>query len=119
LSLQGSAERAAVRHLVLVVSNGPRFGGGFLINPGACLDDGRLDVCAIRDASPVRRLALFGGALRGTHVHAPEVEVHSTGAMRLTFDAAPAFDADGELHQAKSRVVDIECLPARLRLAVP
>ena len=49
-------------HLMLTVSNGRYFGGGFPIAPEASLDDGRLHACRIGDASPLARLKLFNMA---------------------------------------------------------
>lgn len=107
------------RLLMLTVSNGPRFGGGFLIAPGAFVDDGKLDVVAVNDASPFRRVALFAGATRGTHVRAPEVTVRQARRVRVRFHQPPWFDADGELHRATAPEVTVECLPARMRVASP
>ncbi|MEO6447211.1 MAG: diacylglycerol kinase family protein, partial [Gemmatimonadaceae bacterium] len=60
-------------HLAVIVANGPRFGGGFLIAPGARVDDGMLDVVSIADARALRRVALFSRLIGGTHERAPEV----------------------------------------------
>ncbi len=107
------------RHLALIVANGPRFGGGFLIAPKASVDDGQLDVVRIADGPPWRRIAVFSGAARGTHLGAPEVTWRQAGALTLTFDAPPIFQADGELHQAQASTVVVRCLAGALRLAVP
>ncbi|MEP7381814.1 MAG: hypothetical protein ABI910_09025, partial [Gemmatimonadota bacterium] len=109
---------ARSRHLALIVANGPRFGGGFLIAPHASIDDGRLDVVRIADGSPWRRMAVFSAATRGTHLAAPEVSSRPTGALTLTFDAPPIFQADGELHQAETSTVVVRCTAGALRLAV-
>lgn len=106
------------RHLALIVSNGPRFGGGFLIAPGARVDDGALDLVRVADGSPWRRIAVFAGATRGTHVGAPEVSRRAVREVTLVFDAPPLFDADGELHQATGTTVTVRCHPGAVRLAV-
>lgn len=113
-----SSAPGAIRHLAVIVSNGPRFGGGFLIAPGARVDDGALDLIRVRDGSPWRRLAVFAGATRGTHVGAPEVSRHAVHAVTLAFEAPPIFDADGELHQASGTTVTVRCHPGAVRLAV-
>ncbi|MFN8573434.1 MAG: diacylglycerol kinase family protein [Gemmatimonadaceae bacterium] len=118
-ALDGAEPGEPERLLLLTISNGPRFGGGFLIAPQAVVDDGAFDVVVVRDASPVRRMALFAGATKGTHVRAPEVRVYRSAKVRLRFAVAPWFDADGELHQSSTPELAIDCLPARLRLAVP
>lgn len=118
-TLDGSPPGDAEPLLMLTVSNGPRFGGGFMIAPEARVDDGLFDVVVIRDASPVRRMGLFLGALSGSHVKNPGVRIERSDRVRLRFDAPPWFDADGELHRATSSDLTVECLPGRLRIAVP
>jgi diacylglycerol kinase (ATP) len=112
------AATGPAHHLAVVVSNGPRFGGGFLIAPGARVDDGALDLVRVADGPPWRRLAVFAGATRGTHIGAPEVSRRAVREVTLTFDAPPLFDADGELHQAAGPTVTVRCHPGALRLAV-
>lgn len=107
------------RHLMLVVSNGARFGGGFLIAPDARNDDGMLDLVRVGDATPWRRAVLLSGASRGRHVHAPEVSLARATSISLDFEAPPIFQADGELHLASSAHVAVNCLAGALRLAVP
>ncbi len=118
-TVDGSEPGHPERLLLLTISNGPRFGGGFLIAPQASVDDGALDVVVVRNASPFRRIALFAGATQGTHVRAPEVRVHRSAQVRLRFATPPWFDADGELHLSESTDLRIDCLAAKLRLAVP
>lgn len=115
----GPAATRESRHLLIAVANGPRFGGGFLIAPGASIDDGTLDVVRIADGGAWRRLALFGMARSGTHVDAPEVSRQRAQALTLVFPAPPLIQADGELHHAQDRSVTVRCLPGALRLAVP
>lgn len=110
---------ATTRHLAVIVANGPRIGGGFLISPSAQLDDGLLDVVRVADVSPWRRAVIFSGAPRGAHLEAPEVTLRRARHMTLSFGSAPAFEADGELHQARTSTLVVRCLPGALRLAVP
>lgn len=105
------------RYLAIVVSNGPRFGGGFKVAPGATVTDGRLDLIAVRDAPPVRRLQLFVRARLGTHIGEPEVERQSVEHARLLFDEPPWIDADGELARATETTVRISVLRGAIRVA--
>lgn len=113
-----SAATTPEHHLAVIISNGPRFGGGFLIAPGATVDDGMLDVVRVADGTPLRRALVFAGATRGSHVSAREVSRRRVIEVTLTFDAPPLFDADGELHQARGTTVTVRCHPGALRLAV-
>ncbi|MEO7966828.1 MAG: diacylglycerol kinase family protein [Gemmatimonadaceae bacterium] len=105
-------------HLMVVISNGARFGGGFMIAPSARNDDGVLDLVCVSDAPVWRRATLLASAMSGRHVGSPEVSMSRITTLTLDFDEAPVFEADGELHHASSSSVTVRCLPGALRLAV-
>lgn len=102
----------------IVVSNGPRFGGGFHVAPGATVTDGKADLIAVRDAEPFRRLQLFVRARLGTHIGQPEVERTLTDGIKLFFEEAPLLDTDGELHQTGSTELRIRVQTAALRIGI-
>jgi diacylglycerol kinase family enzyme len=106
-------------HLLLTVSNGRYFGGGFPIAPGAGVDDGLLHACRIEDASPFGRLRLFNLAERGRHVASDRVEILADAGFRLTFDAPPRFEVDGDVRRAAERTVELSILPGQLRVVAP
>lgn len=105
------------RVLMVVVSNGPRFGGGFLIAPEAQIDDGMLDVVTVSNAPTLRRARLLAMATRGRHVGEPEIAMAHIRELTLSFDAPPLFETDGELHRASSPQLKVRTLPGALRLA--
>jgi diacylglycerol kinase (ATP) len=109
----------AGRHLMVTISNGRYFGGGFPIAPDATIEDGLLHACLIRDAGPLRRAALFNRAERGRHVGAPEVEILSDRRFSVRFPEkgdVPRFEIDGDVFVSASHVVDLELLPKTLEL---
>jgi diacylglycerol kinase (ATP) len=106
------------QYCALVVSNGPRFGGGFLVAPGATVTDGKVDVIAVRDTAPMRRLQLFVRARLGTHIGQPEVQRIAVSDVTLQFESPPLLDADGELHQIGTAELRIRVQTAALRVAV-
>jgi diacylglycerol kinase family enzyme len=112
----GSGERRRGQHLMLTVSNGRYFGGGFPIAPEAHADDGKLHACMIRDASPMTRLRLFNMAERGRHVTSDQVEVLDDTSFRLSFDAPPRFEMDGDVRQSSSTEIDVRIVPGGLRV---
>ena len=114
----GGAERDG-RHLMLTVSNGRFFGGGFPIAPTARADDGLLHACCISDAPPLTRLQLFNLAEKGRHVESDRVEVLHDRAFRLTFDAPPRFEMDGDVRQAAEAEVVVRVLPGALTVVAP
>jgi diacylglycerol kinase (ATP) len=113
------AEAREGMHLMLTVSNGRYFGGGFPIAPGATVSDGLLHACRIQDASPFGRLRLFNLAERGKHVRSDRVEVLGDSGFRLSFDQPPRFEVDGDVRRAAEPSVELSVLPGALRVVAP
>ncbi len=114
-SADAGFERDAT-HLMVTISNGRWFGGGFPIAPDGRIDDGVLHACLIGDASPLQRLKLFGLAEKGRHVGDPRVTIHSAGRFRFEFDAPVRFEADGDVFRTEGRTLDLEVRPGALTL---
>ena len=107
------------RYLMLTISNGCYFGGGFPIAPGASVDDGRLHACRILDARPLERLKLFNAAEKGRHVSSDRVEVLNDRSFSVSFPEPPRFEMDGEVRIAAERTLDVRVLPAALSVVAP
>jgi diacylglycerol kinase (ATP) len=107
---------APVNHLMVTVTNGEYFGGGFPIAPGSDVSDGKLHACVIQDATPLRRMSLFNRAGRGRHTGEPEVKMLDAAGFQLRFQDAPRFEVDGDLFVASGRELEVEVLPSALRL---
>lgn len=106
-------------HLMLTVSNGRYFGGGFPIAPDATVDDGRLHACLIGDAPGLTRMKLFNAAERGQHVASPLVEMVDGEAFRLSFREAPRFEMDGDVRTSETEVVEVRSIPGALKVLAP
>jgi len=109
-------DRERTLYLLVVIANGSRFGGGLRIAPTATVTDGELDVVLIRDASRMRRLQMLASATSGGHVRFGEVTLERAARMTFRFDDKPFYESDGELHQAVSSDLTVECIPAALRV---
>lgn len=112
-------ECRASHQLMLTVSNGRFFGGGFPIAPAATVDDGQLHACMIGDAPPFTRLHLFHLAERGRHVTSDRVEILHDASFRLTFDEPPRFEMDGDVRRSSSEVMEVRSMPGALRVVAP
>jgi len=95
--------------LMVTVSNGQFLGGAFRIAPGASVGDGKLDVGLFRDTGVAGRVRIFASAFRGTHVGLPSVETKRVAGMTLRFSTPPMMEVDGELRQALSSTVTVDC----------
>jgi diacylglycerol kinase (ATP) len=112
----GDAFARQGRHLMLTVSNGRYFGGGFPIAPGADLQDGLLHACAIADAPALRRLRLFGQAGKGRHLAEREVTMHSAPGFTVRVDGPLRFEVDGDVYAVPDGEVRVEVLRGALRV---
>lgn len=107
------------RYLIVVIANGERSGSGLRLAPGATIDDGILDLVAVREAPALRRLQTLVAAARGRHLGLAGVEHRSAAAFDLRFETAPVFEVDGELVQADRSTISVRCERSRLRVCVP
>lgn len=114
----GGASRDG-RKLMVTISNGRYFGGGFPIAPDATVDDGKLHACLIDDAPAMTRLGLFSLAERGRHVRSGRVEIIDDDAFRLTFESPPRFEMDGDVRSCPEAVVELRSLPGALKVVAP
>lgn len=100
---------------LVAVGNGPQYGGGMLICPGARLDDGLFDITVV---GPLRRAELVRLKPRlrtGRHVDHPSVQVIRGREVRLESPGVIAY-ADGE--RLAPLPVSLSCVPAALRVIV-
>ncbi|MDP9202831.1 MAG: diacylglycerol kinase family lipid kinase [Gemmatimonadota bacterium] len=116
IRVDGAVKMKSGKMLMAVASNGRSLGGAFRIAPSASVVDGKLDFCLFSDSNVVGRVRLFAGALRGTHLALPAVTSIKASGLTLTFANSPAMEMDGELRQATSRTVKIECVPHALAI---
>ena len=111
---RGIESSAPSKLLMLTVSNGRFLGGAFRIAPNASVVDGQLDFGFVGDSGVLDRARLFAGAFRGTHLSFPSVKAEKKRAMELRFSVPPMMEVDGELRQAASFSVKVECVPRAL-----
>jgi diacylglycerol kinase (ATP) len=92
----GYALHSALKRLLVVFANTPFYGDGMKVAPLAQMDDGQLDVCAIREISKAKLSLLFPSVYFGKHLAMKEVEYFKTEALRLATARPMDVYADGE-----------------------
>lgn len=112
----GDGTRFDGRHLMLTISNGRFFGGGFPIAPSATVTDGRLHACSIGDARPLQRLRLFDSAGKGRHESSAHVRLHASRSFRVRAELPPRFEVDGDVFRSDGEEVEVEVLPGALQV---
>jgi diacylglycerol kinase (ATP) len=120
LRLQAGGESARrLELLMLVIANARVFGGGFQIAPHADLADGALDAVWFGNMGSAGRLRALVRLLRGTHRELPDVATARAASFRLSFDAPPAYETDGEWNRARSAELEVATVPSALCVVTP
>jgi diacylglycerol kinase family enzyme len=115
LQLDGGAPVAQTTAMTAVM-NGRAFGGSFHVCPEARIDDGELDLLI---ADGVGRLAILGlvpKIMRGAHGGDPRLKLTRARRVLIESEAPLLVEADGEIVFEDARRLEIDVLPAALRV---
>lgn len=105
--------------VMLVVCNGPREGGGFLVAPAAKPDDGILHYASIGDIGRLMMFRLVPEVMNGTHGRFKCVRMGECRKMTLKSEKPLYIHLDGEIYTgfgSNVRGLSIEVVPEALRL---
>ncbi len=102
--------------MMLAVGNGPSYGGGMKVCPGASLDDGQLDLTFLSKTSKATFIRTFPSVFKGTHVDRPFVRTLRGSTVRVEAAGQTAY-ADGEY--VGPAPVDVRVVPHGLRVLAP
>lgn len=118
-SLQFSLDdqRYEKKILLMTISNGTTFGGGFIINPFARADDGKLDICIINAIKPWKRFWHLPKLKSGSHTSIKETEFHTASSISIDQSDQLVAHLDGEY--IGHPPFDISILKGALSVKVP
>jgi diacylglycerol kinase (ATP) len=102
------------RYILLAVTLGPAYGGGFRINPEADPADGLLDVCVIDYTTLFRVMQLLPIVQRGKHASLPEVSLSRARSLMIESKLPVRMEVDGETSLAQR--FEVRILPAALSI---
>jgi diacylglycerol kinase (ATP) len=110
--------RLELTALLVAVANAAQFGNNARIAPGACVDDGLLDLVAVPPATLHNALPLVWRLFTGTLDRQPQI-LRLRGAHFTIERTQPGlFHTDGEIGPPVARI-DISVRPSALRVLVP
>ena len=109
-------EPLEVEAMLVAVGNGPSYGGGMRVCPGASLDDGLLEVTVVLPLAVGPFLRLFPSVYRGEHVRSAAVLTRQVRRVSLAAEGMTAY-ADGE--PVGPLPVTVDVVPAALSVLVP
>jgi diacylglycerol kinase (ATP) len=107
------------QNIMLVMCNGPREGGGFLVAPDAKLDDGILHYAMIENCSRFTMFRIVPEVMKGTHGKFKQVTLGSCTSMSVTADHPMYVHADGEIYTgfgSNLRALTLQVLPSALKV---
>jgi diacylglycerol kinase (ATP) len=107
------------RNLMLVLCNGPREGGGFLVAPDARPDDGILHYVMIEKCSRLTMFRIVPEVMKGTHGRFKQVTLGSCKHISMTTDRPLYIHTDGEIYTgfgSNLRILTVDVLPGALQV---
>ena len=105
-------ERKQEKIFMISVANGSRYGGGFLVAPGAEVNDGEFNIIIIKCISSWKRFFYLPKVQKGKHMNLSFVEAFRGKRMLLQSESPLLAHLDGELMEADK--FEIQILPQAL-----
>jgi sphingosine kinase len=102
--------------LLVVACNTVFSGSGMRLAPRAKVDDGKIEVVILRNASRWQMFRLLARVFDGSHVDMPCVECHQVRSLSILSDDRTPLDLDGEIKGTTP--VSIQMIPGAIRFFV-
>lgn len=106
-----------VKTLQIAVGNGRHYGGGMVVEQGAEINDGQLDLYSLEFKAVWKLLTIAGSFPTGRHGLSPEVRTLRGRQFKIATRRPRPINMDGELLGATPAVFTVH--PAALRMIVP
>ena len=103
-----------LRAFLVVAANGPYYGSGFTVAPGAVLDDGLFTVSVFRRFSKLELIRHFLSISRGRRRYTPKIDTFRAARLRLTSRVPLGCHVDG--HPIGTVPLELEILPRALKV---
>ncbi len=103
--------------LIVAVTNGPTYGGGFFITPDARPDDGLFDVCMIDPLSLPEALVRLPFVIAGRHTRMRPVHMRRHASLTIESECPLPAQIDGEV--LLENRYEIRILPGAVEYLVP
>ncbi|NTW28045.1 MAG: diacylglycerol kinase family lipid kinase [Coriobacteriia bacterium] len=103
--------------LIIAVTNGPTYGGGFVVTPDAVPYDGLFDVCRIDGMPKAQAYARLPFIVLGKHTKMKPIHMSHARKIRVVSDTPVEGQLDGEVFLASEYDIRIE--PGALSVIMP
>ncbi len=112
-----SRESSEVEILLMAVTNGPTYGGGFAITPDSIPDDGLFDTCTIAPLSLLQTLIRLPFVVVGKHTKMAPVTMSRHQSIVIDSPTPLPAQIDGEVFLRRSYTITM--LPSAIEYIVP
>ncbi|GAB7386559.1 diacylglycerol kinase family lipid kinase [Bacillaceae bacterium] len=92
---------------LVAVSNIPFYGGGMTICPGACYDDGLLDLCIVTNMNRFQFFRSLAKVFHGSHIDQPGVIMMRGEKIALSAKDALPVHTDGECRELTPVAIEV------------
>ena len=116
--IHSDGHSVALETLIVAVANSEQYGNGARIAPGARVDDGALDLVAVRPVGFLTSVPLIARLFLGTIRGSSRVVCLRGARFTIERPAAGLIHTDGETHETGA-TLEIAVRPHSLRLLVP
>ena len=116
--ITANGERVEVEALLISVANSDQYGNRALIAPGARVDDGELDLVAVRGVGILGAMELGIRLFAGNFDKARVVRRFRGSHFLIERPAPGLVHTDGETHEGPAAVV-VQVLPRSLKIVIP
>jgi YegS/Rv2252/BmrU family lipid kinase len=110
--------RETIRAFTLAVGNSDQYGNDARIAPGARVDDGLLDLCAVPPVNVFNAMPLVTHLFTGTLARAKGAIVRQAERFIVERRAEGPLHTDGEIHAA-GKTIEFSVRPRSLRIMAP
>ena len=118
LTIRNGIREVATRAMLVTVANSDQYGNNAFVAPGARVDDGELDLVAVKAIGFFGLLPLTARLFLGSFDRSSSV-LHLRGChFIIRRDAPGVIHTDGELHETGAEI-DVSIRPRSLRVMVP
>ena len=105
------------RYTLISVCNGSYYGNGFCPAPGAVVDDGLLDICAVDDVGLGRAIFLISKYAKGKHVGLMNIDTFQVTSITVESTGEKDLNGNYDGEDFSGRKVEFTCVPKALGLA--
>jgi YegS/Rv2252/BmrU family lipid kinase len=116
--IRGGGQYLELPTLLVAVANSDQYGNHALIAPGARVDDGLLDLLAVKPVNAFSGLPLVARLFSGKIHHSSRVAVLRAARFVIERPSSGLIHTDGETHET-SATLEVAVQPRSLRLLVP